>query len=197
MAPRLKKSLRRLGVWVVVAAIYSIPIVGIYGAVDMFLKIDGIDGESLASGHEKWIELNSFSWGVSQAVGDPTGPGGLASTRSAHKDILMTKTLDKSSPLLFLSCCQGKLIPTVSMEVTKPTAQGTNTYLTITLTDVFVSSVQPAGTAAMEGAASSDRPSESVSFNYGKIEYHYKYYDAAGGFEETASFWDRKTNQGQ
>ena len=32
-------------------------------AVDYFLKIDGIDGESQDDKHKDWIEVLSFSWG--------------------------------------------------------------------------------------------------------------------------------------
>ena len=36
-------------------------------AVDYFLKIDGVEGEATAKGHEKEIEILSWSWGVSQS----------------------------------------------------------------------------------------------------------------------------------
>ena len=42
---------------------------------DYFLKLDGIDGESDDRIHKEWIELSSFSWGESNAVGGGRGGG--------------------------------------------------------------------------------------------------------------------------
>ena len=36
-------------------------------ALDMFLKLDGIAGESTNKGHKDEIEVLSFSWGVSNS----------------------------------------------------------------------------------------------------------------------------------
>ena len=37
-------------------------------AVDMFLKIDGVDGESTDSAHDKWIEILSYSHGLGDVL---------------------------------------------------------------------------------------------------------------------------------
>ena len=45
-------------------------------AVDMFLKISGIDGESTDHKHKDEIEVFSWSWGVSQTGSTGGGGGG-------------------------------------------------------------------------------------------------------------------------
>lgn len=52
-----------------------------FAAFDAFLKIDGVKGEATDSGHQGWIEVASFSWGVSNPTGSAaiyTGPQGCA-----------------------------------------------------------------------------------------------------------------------
>ena len=44
-------------------------------AVDYFLKIDGLDGESRDSKHKGEIEISSFSWGMSQQGSGAAGSG--------------------------------------------------------------------------------------------------------------------------
>lgn len=35
-------------------------------AIDMFMKVDGVTGESKDSNHTGWTDITSFSWGASQ-----------------------------------------------------------------------------------------------------------------------------------
>ncbi len=69
-------------------------------AVDNFLKIEGIKGESTDDKHKDWIEILSYSWGVSQmASASASTSGGGTSQRADFQDISIVKTLDSSSPL--------------------------------------------------------------------------------------------------
>jgi type VI secretion system secreted protein Hcp len=78
-------------------------------SVDYFLKIDGIDGESTQKGHEKEIELMSFSWGESNA-GSFAGNMGGGSGKVSMQDFHFTVPINKSSPKLFLACATGEHI---------------------------------------------------------------------------------------
>jgi type VI protein secretion system component Hcp len=91
------------------------------------------------------------------------GGGGGAGKVAVH-DISITKKIDKSSPLLFKACANGKHFPTVVLTMRKA-GKGQETYLTITLTNVLISSYQTGGHA--------DQPTESLSLNFTKIEYKY------------------------
>src|SRR6187402_1470714 len=88
-------------------------------AFDAFLKIEGIDGESGDSKHKDEIEILSFSWGVSNpsSLSGAGGGGGLG--RAMLQDFSLTHRVDKSSPILFLSCCTGKHIPSATLTCRK------------------------------------------------------------------------------
>lgn len=112
-------------------------------AVDMFLKLDGIKGESHDSKHIDEIEISSFSWGVSQQGAFGAGGGGGAGKVSVH-DISIMKRLDKSTPLLMLSCASGQHIKTGLITVRKAGEKPLE-YLKIKLEDILISSVQISG----------------------------------------------------
>ncbi len=69
-------------------------------AVDMFLKLDGVTGESADSKHKNEIDILSWSWGASQSGTTHMGSGGGGGKVSVQ-DLHLTKYLDKSSPTLF------------------------------------------------------------------------------------------------
>ena len=135
-------------------------------AFDCFLKIEGVPGESTDDKHSDWIELLSFSHGVSQtSSGAASSGGGRSAERCDHQDFSVVKTLDKASPKLNLFCCNGKHIPTVTVELCRA-AEDKQKYMEYKMNDVIVTSVRPGGSA--EGGEA--LPLEEVTFNYGKIE---------------------------
>jgi type VI secretion system secreted protein Hcp len=136
-------------------------------AVDYFLKIDGIDGESIDNTHRGEIIIESFSWGMSNA-GTFAGGGGGGAGKVSMQDIHFTRRLDKASPLLMLACATGQHIPTAKLTCRKTGGDGSQVeYYTITLTNVLVSSVSTGG------SSSDPLPTESISLNFTKIEWVY------------------------
>ncbi len=129
-------------------------------AVDMFLKLDGIKGESLDRKHAGEIEILSYSWGMSQT--GSFGTGGGEGKVSVH-DISVTKVTDSSTPQLMVSCVTGKHIPTGLITVRKAGEKPVE-YLKIKLTDILISSVQMDG----HGAGT---PSESFALDFKKAEF--------------------------
>ena len=136
-------------------------------AFDAFLKIDGIDGESTDRAHKDEIEIDSYSWGVEQAgtVGGAGGGGGAG--RASAQDFHFTMPLSKASANLMLACATGAHIREATLTCRK--AGGTNQieFLKIKLSDLLVSSYAPGG------SAENDRPTESISLNFAKIEFLY------------------------
>ena len=127
-------------------------------AVDMFLKIDGIDGDSNAVKHKGEIEIMSFSWGLTQTGSHGSGGGGGAGKVQVN-DFSIVKQLSLSSPALMEKCCTGEHIPSVTMTlVNKETREE---FYKIKLTDVLISSYQTGG-AGGGGAV----PMDQVSFNF-------------------------------
>jgi len=127
-------------------------------AVDMFLKIDGIDGESVDAKYQKWVEALSFSWGILDPV--KTGQTGKAplARKTQVSDFSIVKYLDSASPKLFEMCCQGARIPELNFSLVRA-GEKQQEFYTIKLTDVLISGVSSGGPA---GAV----PMESVSFSF-------------------------------
>ena len=156
-------------------------------AVDMFLKLDGIKGESLDHKHKDEIHVESFSWGMSQTGAHGTGGGGGAGKVSVH-DISITKYLDKSSCSLMYCCASGKHIPSGLITVRKAGEKPLE-YLKIKLTDILVSSVQHAGHGG-------DLLSESLSLNFAKFQMEYQEQKPDGsGTPGGEMGWDIKKNE--
>ncbi len=110
--------------------------------VDYFLKLDGIKGESLDSKHKDEIEIDSFSWGVSQTAAG--GGGGGGGGRAVFHDFHFMTSVNKSSPLLFQKCASGQHLKQAVLTARKAGDKPVE-FLHIKLTDVLVSSYQDQG----------------------------------------------------
>jgi type VI secretion system secreted protein Hcp len=153
----------------------------------MFLKIDGIDGESQDASHANEIDVLSFSFGVTQTISDPSGGGGETG-KATFADISFAKRLDKASPKLYEHCASGKHIPTATLTVRRDGEQGFE-YYKVTLTDVLISSVSTGGSAG------DVVPTETLSLNYGRIEWEYVPQKEDGSADASVkSGWDVSTN---
>jgi type VI secretion system secreted protein Hcp len=147
-------------------------------AVDYFLKVGGVDGDSMDDKHQKWIEVMSFSFGASQeASGSASGGGARSAGRADLSDLSVMKVIDKASPKLMLSCCKGDHLKEVTLEICRNT--GDKQKITeIKLSDVLITSVQCGGSAGGDGGT---EPTEQLSFNYGKIEFTFTHTDQKTG----------------
>jgi type VI secretion system secreted protein Hcp len=134
--------------------------------VDYFLKIDGIDGESLQKGHEKEIELMSFSWGESNA-GSFAGNMGGGSGKVSMQDFHYTVPINRSSPKLFLACATGEHIKSATLTCRKA-GKTQQEFLKWKFTDLLISSYNTGGSGGADVL-----PIDQVSFNFTKIEISY------------------------
>jgi len=132
-------------------------------AVDYYLQLDGVQGEATTSGFENQIQLLSFSLGGSQ-VSSVAGTGGSGAGKVDLAHLSVMKYYDKSSPQLFKSLCSGTHIKTGVLSATKAGGNG-KPFLKISLGELFVSS--------LNHSASSEIPTESVSFSYNTIKTEY------------------------
>jgi type VI secretion system secreted protein Hcp len=137
-------------------------------AGELVLKLEGISGDSIVSGHVGEIDVATVGFGVSQ-TGIREAGGRASARRSSLTTISVAKFIDKSSPNLFLACATGQHIPKGVLTFRKAGAAGAAPYefLIITLSDVLISSYQ---VSSSEGAGA---PAESLSLSYTKIEYKY------------------------
>ena len=134
-------------------------------AVDMFLKMDDVKGESVDSKHKGEIDVLAWSWGMSQSGTTHVGGGGGAGKVSVQ-DISLTKYVDKSSPVLMLSCCNGKHFKEAVLVVRKAGEKPLE-YIKITMKEVIIANVSTGGSGG------EDRLTENVTLNFAefKIEY--------------------------
>ena len=152
-------------------------------ALNAYLKIDGIDGESRAEKHRNEIEIESFSWGESNFVSAAGGGGGGAG-KVSMQDFHFVMRVSKASPKLFLACATGEHIRDAVLSIGKGGAEQID-YLYWKLTDCLVSSYQAGGSSG------DPVPSDSFSLNFKKIEVSYKEQNADGSLgSEIRAGWD-------
>src|SRR5947199_2258086 len=87
-------------------------------AVDYFLKLDGVDGESGDSKHKGSIEIHSFSWGATNHGSHSGGSGGGAG-KVVMQDFHFTMSVNKASPKLMQHCATGEHIKKATLTVRK------------------------------------------------------------------------------
>jgi type VI secretion system secreted protein Hcp len=157
-------------------------------AVDMFIKIDGIKGESADDKHKEEIDVLAWSWGLSQSGSAHMG-GGAGAGKVNVSDLSFTKYIDVASPDLYLSCCNGKHLKDAKLVVRKA-GENPLEYLIVTLEDVIVSSVSNCGSCG------EDRLTESVTLNFARVKVDYTAQDAKGGSAAKPKMgWDVAANK--
>jgi type VI secretion system secreted protein Hcp len=162
-------------------------------AVDMFMKIEGANGESKDANHKDWTDILSFSWGATQPGSMSTGGGG-GSGKASFNDLHIVARIDKAAPAVMKHCAAGKHLSKIELSICK--AGGTQIeYSKITLDDVMVTSVQLSG----DNTATSADP-EYVLVNYAfqaaKVTQQYwEQTDKGGKGAESQVSWDIKQNK--
>jgi type VI secretion system secreted protein Hcp len=149
-------------------------------AVDMFLKLGDIKGESKDSKHKEEIDVLAWSWGASNAGNAHTG-GGAGAGKVNVQDISVTKWLDVSSPAILNAVCVGKHIPEVTLVVRKAGEKPLE-YLTITMKEVYVTSISSGGSGG------EDRLTEDVTLNVAMFKTQYKEQADTGGAGKSPDF---------
>jgi type VI secretion system secreted protein Hcp len=158
-------------------------------AADIFLKLEGVDGESHDAKHPDEIQVLSWGWGAQQAGTFGTGGGGGSGKVSAS-DFHITKKTDKASTKLFLFCCNGKHITKGVLTVRKA-GETPLEYYVVTFTDLLVSSYQTGGSDGGDNI-----PMETISLNFSKVEMKYNEQANTGsGKGFINSGWDMKKNE--
>ena len=138
----------------------------------IYMKYDSVLGDATAEGHQKWIELNSVQWGIGRGISAPTG--GVADREASApsvSELVVTKATDVSSPKMLNEGLQGEG-QDVTIDFCKTDKGKLEVYLTITLNNTMVS-----GHSFSSGG---DRPTESLSLNFTKVEFKNVNMGAAG-----------------
>ena len=152
-------------------------------AVDMFMVVDGIKGESKDTAYKEAIDVLAWSWGLSNSGSFHTGGGG-GSGKVNVQDLSFTKYVDKASADLQLACCNGKHLKSAKLIVRKAGEKPLD-YMIVELTECMVTAVTTGG------AGGEDRLTENVTLNFSKVHFEYKIQDEKGGGKDGGQYtWD-------
>lgn len=143
-------------------------------AQDIFLKINGIEGESIDSSHKNEIEVINWSWTIRQESSMHSGSGGGAG-KATVEDLEFEHFVDRASPNLMKYCLTGKHIQEAKLTVRKAGGNPLE-YLKLTMTDVIVTHVQPYGSNGDE-----IKVKERVHLSFSKIKQEYAVQNQQGG----------------
>ncbi len=159
-------------------------------ANSMYLNIEGAKGTCLESQHKDWIEIESFSFGGSQASTQSYGSG-AGSGKVSFQDFHFTVKAGKESPVLFGFMCSGQHIGKIELHESKSGGASPVNFVEVTLEDCFVTSYQ------MSDSTGSPEPNCSYSINFSKAKFKYQAQNDKGGKEggPIESGWDAKANK--
>ena len=142
---------------------------------DTYLQIEPIKGESTDQKHKNWIEVWSFSHGLSQhGSGAVSGGSSRVAGKVDVQDFTITKRMDLSTPYLNKMCCLGKHLDKATVEICKSTGQK-EVFAKYTFENVVISSVN------IGGGQGQEFPVETVSFTFGKVKWEYNQIDTKTG----------------
>ncbi len=138
---------------------------------------------------KKAFEVESFSWGVSQAETTGSGSSGSGAGKAKFDEIALEKGVDLASVPLFIACCAGAHFPMVYLILRKP--GGSNLlYLQYIFSQVFVIGIKWSGGDG-EGPCK-----ESITFKFGAYSMKYIQQSATGQVgKKVEGFWSGTDNQ--
>ena len=173
-------------------------------ALDAYIQIDGIEGESTDDKHKNWIEVDAYYLGSKQAVSGKVSTGGsMTASRTELKPFVFTHVIDKATPKLHEACTKGSNLKKITFEVCRASASGQVVFFQVTMENATVTRVELAGTPDDTPVGESilpssvDLPSEEVEILPMKITWKYtetKKDGSKGGSIE--SNWDQSLNKG-
>jgi type VI secretion system secreted protein Hcp len=166
--------MRKFVVAVLLAVVLFAPQVVTAAAVDYFLKIDGIDGESTDDKHRNEIDILSFSWGMSQSCSRE--PDQLPAVQS----ISLLYSANKATPKLMLACATGQHIKEAKLTCRKA-GEEQQEFMTIKFSDLLISSYQTGGSAG------DVIPTDQISFCFEGIRITTYRYNPDGSLAEVVS----------
>ena len=158
-----------------------------YGSVNIVLKLDGIDGESVVQDHEGEIDVLAWSWGATQSGSMHVG-GGAGAGKVNVEDLSLTKYVDKASIDLLRACFSGEHVGEATLTVRKSGKDALD-YMEIKMSPVLVTSVSTGG------SGSDDRLTENVTLNFAKVKVSYTPQKEDGTADAAIDFtWNIEAN---
>lgn len=135
-------------------------------AVQIFLRMDGVEGAVRASAHKGWCEILSWNWSLARGQAES---GGKAVTVTRGHEIVISKIAGVESTQLMQLCATGAVTSSAQIstipEVSK--RETPQRYVLLSMGDVIVRSVN----AAAE--VDDNLVREKVILRFHKIEFGY------------------------
>lgn len=155
---------------------------------DTFLKLAGIDGESMDASYPKAIQVLTWDWSAGQPSAMHQGSGGGAG-KCKVDDLAFEHYVDRASPNLLRYCLTGKPISRAEL-ITRKAGGTPLEYLKITMEDVLITRVTLVGNTNMI------LPREEVRLAFARVRQEYTIQNASGGSAGTVSMgYDIKANK--
>lgn len=154
----------------------------------ILLKLGKINGLSEIDKHEKWIQVDSLQFGVGRAISISSGGADRDTSNPSFSEITVSKSMDISSPDIFAESIAGKAAEQAEIHFvqTSGTDAKGQVFLKLTLIKPLLS-----GYSMSSGG---ERPSESLSINFTKIEYQYDSFSGDKVTTGTPKKWDLVKN---
>ena len=158
-------------------------------AIEFFLKIEGIEGDSTDKTHPGEIQLQSFSWGATHVGAAGSQGAGARTGKPSLSDFSFVAHISKASPKLFLALVTGKVIPTATVTGVR-TLKEPASVMELTFKDVTISSYR------ISDVPGAELPAEDVALTFSQVRYTFTPQNADGtdGTPVTAG-WDLKSNR--
>jgi type VI secretion system secreted protein Hcp len=157
-------------------------------AVDAFLKLDGITGESQDEKHKGEIDLLDVTFHMSNPEGAGYG-GGIGAGKVDFNHISISKRIDFATCNLMGVCASLKHIPKGVITIRKAGGDKPVDYMIITIEEVGVVGYAPSGLASGDGT-------EHLDLTFSKFKMQYTSQSEKGAKDKTVDFgWDVKANK--
>lgn len=156
------------------------------GGDPIYMQYGTIKGDVQAQGYQQWIELSSFQFGVERPA---TLVGGVRELGAPTlSDLTITKAMDSSSSALMQEAFAG-----TPQTVTIDLVSNTGTGSLVKYASYVLTNAQVTGYSVSSGG---DRPSESITIAFSKIQFTYTPLDATGiPGTPTSVTWDLATQK--
>ncbi|MGH1369531.1 MAG: Hcp family type VI secretion system effector [Maritimibacter sp.] len=160
-------------------------------AIDSFLELsNNIKGEAQDDKHKDWIDVLSWSWGMSQSGTTHMGMG-AGGGKVNVQDITLSKYVDAATHDLIKRCCSGEHIEKGQLVVRKAGGSAPIDYLKIDMKDIMITNYQTGG--MKDGL---DRVQETLTLNFRSFEVTYTKQEANGGAgPESQAGWEIAENK--
>jgi len=160
-------------------------------AIDVYLQIEGIKGESNDDQHKGWIECQSVNWSLNQPQStNASTAGGHTAGRVDLSSVSLHKIVDLASPILAQHCAMGKTISKAKFEFMRADGDGKRVkYYEVDLENVLIVHVA-------QGVSGGDVMGESIGLKFSRVKWKYTQQRIGGGAGgSTVGGWDLNTNK--